>query len=244
MSNGQTLKETREALGLTLEAAEEETKIRKKYIDALEHEDYAVLPGRVYAKAFLRTYAKYLGLDSESMVLEFDHRYPINEVVAETDHVPVTTPVNRKRPRYLGLLVAAGVVMGLFVFNALYGSGVPNIDRVQRPPVVVENPVENQDTDDQVPGVEEPAPPQEARQDIQVQVVVTDRASWMRVLVDGALSFEGTVPAGRTLEFSGRESVTLRLGNAGDVEVHLNGENLGALGRRGEIVEREFVVRG
>ncbi|MDQ7790071.1 MAG: DUF4115 domain-containing protein, partial [Clostridia bacterium] len=243
VSSGQLLKETREALGLTLKAAEEETKIRKRYIDALEQEDYAVLPGRVYAKAFLRTYAKYLGLKSEALVQEFDQRYPMNGVAAEPERAPVITPVNRTRPRYFGVLVAVSVVMALFAFNALYGSGVPHMDRVQDPPVVGETPVGNQDSDTQAP-VNEPLTPSEGRQDVQILLVVKERPSWVRVLVDGNVSFEGTVPAGRSLDFTGKESVTFRLGNAGDVEVHLNGENLGALGRRGEIVEREFVVRG
>ncbi len=60
---GNRLKEARLARGLTPEDVEEETKIRKKYIMALEMEQFEILPGPTYARAFLKNYAKYLNLD-------------------------------------------------------------------------------------------------------------------------------------------------------------------------------------
>ena len=65
---GRRLREAREARGLTLEAVEEETKIRRKYIDAMESGREADLPGEAYLKGFLRTYGNYLGLDGAALV--------------------------------------------------------------------------------------------------------------------------------------------------------------------------------
>lgn len=64
----QKLRSAREALGITLEQAEDETKIRRKYLEALEAANEADIPGEVYLKGFLRTYGNYIGLDGPELV--------------------------------------------------------------------------------------------------------------------------------------------------------------------------------
>jgi cytoskeleton protein RodZ len=68
---GEVLRSTRSRLGLDIFTVERETKIRTVYLDALENEDWAVLPGPTYVKGFLRTYATYLGLDADALVDEY-----------------------------------------------------------------------------------------------------------------------------------------------------------------------------
>jgi len=68
---GRRLQAARIAKGLTLEEVEEETRIRKKYIEALESGRTSVIPGEVYVKGFLRTYGNFLGLDGEALVEEY-----------------------------------------------------------------------------------------------------------------------------------------------------------------------------
>jgi cytoskeleton protein RodZ len=63
---GRLLEQKRKERGLTLEEVEQATKIRKRYLTALEHDNYAILPDAVYARGFLKTYANYLGLDGEA----------------------------------------------------------------------------------------------------------------------------------------------------------------------------------
>ena len=71
---GASLRKARQELGVTLDDVEDETKIRKRYLNALEREDYADLPSEVYARGFLKTYANYLGLDGEALSLELKNR--------------------------------------------------------------------------------------------------------------------------------------------------------------------------
>lgn len=65
---GNILRTARESKGWTLPEAEEATKIRVRYLQALEEENYAILPGAAYSKGFLRTYANHLGLDPEEII--------------------------------------------------------------------------------------------------------------------------------------------------------------------------------
>lgn len=68
---GQRLKDRRRELGLSLGEAEAVTKIRKKYLEALEAGDQSQVPGEIYFKGFLRAYGEYLGLDGWELVREY-----------------------------------------------------------------------------------------------------------------------------------------------------------------------------
>jgi cytoskeleton protein RodZ len=71
---GEVLRSTRSRSGMDIYTVERETKIRAKYLQALEKEQWDVLPGPTYVKGFLRTYASYLGLDADALVDEYRRR--------------------------------------------------------------------------------------------------------------------------------------------------------------------------
>ncbi|MFN2362671.1 MAG: helix-turn-helix domain-containing protein, partial [Halarsenatibacteraceae bacterium] len=84
MAVGKTLKETREEKGITIEEASKETKIRKKYILALENDEFNKITGQVYQKAFLKTYADFLGLDQDNILEEYQLDQQISGVEEES----------------------------------------------------------------------------------------------------------------------------------------------------------------
>ena len=94
---GSALREARERRGLSYSQVEEGTKIRARYLRALEDEDFGVLPGATYSKGFLRAYADYLGLDGHLFIDEFNSRYhdPRND-----DDRPIYPPSRRTPSRH------------------------------------------------------------------------------------------------------------------------------------------------
>ncbi|MCW2926539.1 MAG: hypothetical protein JWM86_507 [Thermoleophilia bacterium] len=72
---GNNLREARQRRRIDLVIAEQDTKIRSKYLAALETEEFDVLPGPVFVRGFLRTYARYLGLDPQLFVDEYNERF-------------------------------------------------------------------------------------------------------------------------------------------------------------------------
>jgi hypothetical protein len=72
---GQTLREARMRSKIDIADVEASTKIRAKYLRALENEEWSLLPGPTFVKSFLRTYAQYLGLDARLLVEEYKRRY-------------------------------------------------------------------------------------------------------------------------------------------------------------------------
>src|SRR6266487_1901645 len=76
---GSSLREARLRQGLDFPEIEQNTKIRGKYLRALEDEQFDLLPAQTYVKGFLRSYAEYLGLDGQLYVDEYNSRYVIGD---------------------------------------------------------------------------------------------------------------------------------------------------------------------
>jgi len=122
---GTTLREARIRARIDIGEVEARTKIRAKYLRAIENEEWDLLPGPVYVKSFLRTYGDFLGVDSRLLVDEYKRRY---ERPADQDLRPIT-PLGRERERKrrrprLGpvaavVLVLVAVVVALFIVGSL-----------------------------------------------------------------------------------------------------------------------------
>lgn len=245
MPIGEILKNARIEKGYSFEYLEEATKIRAKYLEALEKENFGVLPGHVYAKAFLRTYAKFLELDTEQIMSEFgqmNHEAPAPEIETE-DHDPVPTATGSKKWRYAA---ASFAIIALLAFNALYNIGDKPEDNRPEPPNTAQQPPTNNvpnppdpanPTDNTPP--EAPQPPQQV-EGVRVVLKVTDGQSWMQIVADGQTVFSGTVNPGETKDFQADEKIYMHVGNAGAVEVNVNGKDLGRLGQPGKVSKTTF----
>ncbi len=123
---GNSLREARLRRDVDIAQAEVATKIRGKYLRALEDEQFELLPAETYVKGFLRTYAEYLGLDGQLYVDEFNSRF-----VAGDEHDPRPRRSNarpqrqNRRSEATLVLIALGaiVVLAVIVFSAWKWSG-------------------------------------------------------------------------------------------------------------------------
>jgi len=130
---GTSLREARVRQGLEFAELEHATKIRGKYLRALEDEEFELLPAQTYVKGFLRTYAEYLGLDGQLYVDEYNSRY-----VAGEDENPLRTrgqpPVHERRlASRLVLAVVAGIAVVVALVIAAWkfgGSSSPDEQKV------------------------------------------------------------------------------------------------------------------
>ena len=117
---GPALREARERQRLSYSQVEEDTKIRSRYIRALEEEDFGVLPGPTYSKGFLRAYADYLGLDGQLFVDEFATRHHDPRADGEREVYPRARAKQQHRHRRESSIVlialAAIVLISALVF--------------------------------------------------------------------------------------------------------------------------------
>jgi cytoskeleton protein RodZ len=121
---GSTLREARMRSQIDISEVELRTKIRAKYLRALENEEWDMLPGPVYIKSFLRTYGDYLGVDSRMLVDDYKRRF---ERLSDHDLRPIAT-LSRDRERAArgpllpSWAIIGGVVVALVVALGVVGS--------------------------------------------------------------------------------------------------------------------------
>jgi cytoskeleton protein RodZ len=106
-SIGETLRDARMRQRLDIADVESRTKIRAKYLRALENEEFGMLPGPTFVKTFLRTYAEMLGLDPHLLVEEYRSNYESDD---ELELQPLSPPGVSGRDRYRGPRLGPGVL--------------------------------------------------------------------------------------------------------------------------------------
>jgi cytoskeletal protein RodZ len=212
---GSSLREARTRQGLELEDLEERTKIRRKYLRALEDEQFEQLPGHSYVKGFLRSYADALDLDGQLYVDEYSSRF----VGGEDEPAPsVRRPIAQSRRRRDGMqsrvLVATLLLIGLataLVFVA-WRFGGPDTERIP-------GLAPAKSGQERTPAGAESA----ARARLEVRAVKGDSEMEVRNGSRGGRPlYRGTLQAGQVQRFA-KPSLYLRLAAPKNVAVKLNG---------------------
>jgi len=132
---GNSLREARVRRGVDFAQAELATKIRGKYLRALEEEHFELLPAQTYVKGFLRTYAEYLGLDGQLYVDEFNSRFVAGE---ESEARPPRTRRSTAQPQRRNRRMETGIVLvalaAITVFTVIVISAWKTSDKPSTPP--------------------------------------------------------------------------------------------------------------
>ena len=124
---GEVLRTAREARDVDLALVERDTKIRARYLQALEDGDYAELPGAVYTKGFLRNYALYLGLDPDDLLIKWRDEQELARNQEALVVAPPPTPIaepSRGLTFTPGIIVAA--VLTVDAGSSVWWLAVPN----------------------------------------------------------------------------------------------------------------------
>ena len=205
---GSSLREARTRQGLDFNEMEFRTKVRAKYLRALEAEQFDQLPGHTYIKGFLRTYADSLGMDGQLYVDEYNSRYVAGEEEQPLRTRRVPTQNRRQRQhresRLVAIAVTAIVLLTALVIAA-WKFGGPAEPRVQ--------------------GVNAPAAATLAAVARGVSVTATKGASFMEVRAGSAAGkplYRGTLERGQTKRFAERR-LSLTLASPRNVVVRVAG---------------------
>src|SRR4051794_25124687 len=137
---GQTLREARMRRRIDMTEVETATKIRGKYLRALENEEWHLLPGPTFVKSFLRTYAEYLGLDSRLLVEEYRQRFERPSTQDLTAFSPgLGRTARRRRARLAAMGPVMVIVLGIVaLLGALYVLGSMGDDETPTEPARVQ----------------------------------------------------------------------------------------------------------
>jgi len=210
---GSSLREARLRQDLDFPELEERTKIRPKYLRALEDERFDILPAPTYVRGFLRSYAEALGLDGQPFVDEYNSRFTVGE-----DEVPLRArrapqPRRDRGPRQsrlaalalVAIAVATALVIAAWKFGGPEGEKVPGLAGTGSNPRTIT-----------------------AKGTAHLVVRASEGSSWMEVrsaTSSGKLLYSGTLEQGQRKSFDGR-SLQLALAKPRNVAVRLNGNKV------------------
>jgi cytoskeleton protein RodZ len=210
---GSSLRTAREHQELELSAVERETRIRTKYLHALEEERFEVLPGTAYVKGFLRTYADFLGLDGPRFVDEFNERFAPAEMPEAPPPVRIRRPRRLLDARLLAIPLAVGIGLSAWRLTSGGGGGHPAHHAALSPPVP------------HVRTKSAPAPVKTAPVTARLVFVASRGPCWLGVHVGSAAGktlYGQTLQQGQSARFAGAR-LWVRIGAPWNVDATLNG---------------------
>jgi cytoskeleton protein RodZ len=270
---GQSLRQRRESLSLTLDEIERHTHVRKHYLLALEEGEFERLPSSVQTRGMLNNYARFLDMDVEALLLKFAEGLQIQRVERQPQPVEAqqkpagrfsikfSLPAGLRRFLSMDILVGGGLVLLLIIF-AFWGTSriiglrsastpqptAPSISNILNITTEVmtstpsatslagagtEVPIENATAAIALPAAGTGA--------VQV-VVVAQNSTWVRVVVDRKVQFDGIAAQGTAYPFDGNNQIEVLTGNGSAISILYNQSNLGTMGTLGEVVDRIYTA--
>lgn len=239
---GQILREARETSGLSLHSLAEKTLIRLSLLEAIEKAEISQLPEPVYTRGLIRRYADTLGLDGETLAIQY-FTPAVERPTRSFWRLPVT-PQLRPVHLYITYVVLIGVAISALSYTlqrmSYRSSTLPVLEgEVAEQATMPEGGVNASESSD----VEEPGaatlPQEVADSPVRVSVELAGQ-SWLRVTSDGEVAFEGIMKEGDARIWTAEKQLKIRAGNAGGVKVSFNEGNAELLGQPGMVAEAVF----
>jgi len=240
MSLGSTLQKARTNAGLSIDDLAERTSIRPTVLREFENNDFSKCGGETYARGHLRNLAHALGTDpvifldlyvaEQSIVAR-----PMYDLLVENN----VTLAKSEKPRIS--LKTLAVISGTAVFIAIAGQLIySNFHSASKvgPPIS-----SSTSTPSTTPSPKPSTTPTVGTSTaaVMVQVTATRGVTWLFVSDGkGTTLFSGNLPQGQSSTFSSGDKVNIRFGNAGAVDVVVNGQAIPSIGAMGEVVDRSF----
>jgi len=243
MSNfGAGFRKARESSGLALEKISAETRISTRFLTAIENEDFHLLPGGVFNRGFIRSYAERIGINPDQALADYER---ISSNVEEPVEVlrNVERESMRRSERNLYPIAAGLLLLVILVFYVVTrnGSTGPAAGPLAQPvaAVVVPEPTPTS-APPTVPVAETTGPAAPIPTSALVLDLNVKDLTWIRIITDGSLALSQNLAAGAMHHFTAASSIDVTIGNAGGAGMTINGRKVLALGKSGEV--RQFTI--
>lgn len=245
-SFGDWLRRQREMREINLRDIADRTKISLRYLEAMEADRFDLLPAPIFAKGFLREYARYVGLSPDDVVnhyLSVHHPEELpgdpkedTKVRSRPKPVDPGQPPVRRNWSYGLVLALAGLVLLVLVSIAAWFADRRSekpANAAQAPPIAAPPPA---------PLARQPAPPPPPQPKAPLEVSLDfTKDCWVEAVIDGKNRFSELRVQGEALQLEAGQSIVLTLGNAGAVDIQVNGYPLALDKTDGDVV-RDLLI--
>ncbi|MEM7033877.1 MAG: RodZ domain-containing protein [Chloroflexota bacterium] len=250
---GEIFQKAREGKHLTFDDVTRDLKIKKQFIEAIEDEDFSIFPTMPMARGFVRNYAAYLGLNPVDMLAQFEQgnfERQGNRRNSRKDLASLSLPMIAPKPiitpdTIVTFLLITGLLGSILYFVYTQYVSAPDEDATvntvtaplpdnglgESPAILLPTPTV-QVTDTPIPTM---TPVYYTG--VTVELVIHER-TWSQIIVDDVKVFDGFLEVGEERRWDGEQKVAVRVGNAGGVEIAVNGDNRGFMGERGQVIDQ------
>lgn len=254
---GEELKREREIRGISLKEIADETKISKRFLEALERNDHKTLPAPVFTRGFVRQYARYLGLNTEDIVNRYNYAAAGDDRIEKSAHLdrlvqPVTVdtppprkgipPVYARVDRNIYVTIAIIIALALVGWWAFRYKQQRNAEQAEARPVVIAS-------TSAAAAKPQPAPPPPPAQtatnpDMLHLTIDINDDSWITLEADGKVIVSDELKAGEHHTYDAKDRFRFKtVGNAGGVAITINDVKVPSLGRERQVVHDRIFDR-
>ena len=230
---GERLKRERELREVTLEEITAATRIGSRFLEALENEEWSKLPGGVFNRGFVRSIARYLGLDEEALLGEYDlaHGAQVAPVPSQPEH-------RLSSSKWIPFLLFVGLLVLLFcaVVGGIYYWRHYSARRAQTQSMNSVSPAANTPVTSAStpPATQQKSDTLSTAQEPPLDLLVSaSAATRVRILADGRLLFEGEFLSGENRHFQAAGEFEVTAADSSAVLLELNGQAMPPLGAPG-----------
>ncbi len=262
---GHLLRQRREAIGLSLTDVERYTKLRARYLQALEEGRLHDLPSPVQGRGMLNNYASFLGLNNEEILDRFadglqsrlSQTRPSTQSASKTAAVKKNPPTGWRRIITFDVIVGVTLTFGLLIF-AIWGvSEITNQQSIQQPTVpsmadaFLNTPTPELEITPTPTGTQQGTLQAQATATIpvlgsdplQVYIIAHQRA-FLQVSEDGKVAFSGRIVPGTAYPFTAINQIEIACGSSAAVQIYFNQTDMNLQGRLGEPLQLIFTAQG
>lgn len=233
---GASFKKARESKGLSLKKIADETRISSRFLEAIEKEDFHVLPGGIFNRGFIRTYAERIGLDPEAALAEYEQLIRTQE--PEQQFVPVEYTEPKSEKTFYPVAIGA-LALAIIIFYIVTRDSGTRIQVGESPRVAVTEPVPSTPLTSSVAAAPEQEPPSAPASAVALDIEALEQ-TWVKVSADGSDLPGELLEPGMTRRYTAQMSLTLTVGNAAGISIKLNDKKGKPIGKSGQV--REIVI--
>lgn len=254
-SFGEELRKHREQRQISLSSISEITRISEKMLESIEAGKFSVVP-QAYIRAFIRAYARAIGLDGEETLRRYDAvNQEIRSAAEEWVSRGKTPPAKAERSvedtvtrtqgvSFTSILIAVGALIAVaaIIYLANREEPIPIKEPLTTVPfdrAIHESEAAVVQPEVAPPPVKQAAP---AIDSLRLEITTTDSV-WISVVIDATRKGEYLFPAGRIRSWAAKEQFIISMGNAAAATFRLNGKDLGALGKRGAVARNIIITQ-
>jgi len=242
MTLGEFLQQARENAGLSVDELAHIVNLRPGLIRAMESNDFLPCGGDTYARGHIKNIAQITGAKAQELLAMYDAEHSVDSRSIHSQLVDNNAASIRKENRKLSWKVLVGASLSIVVLIGIAQVAINGIDSEPATTSMVTEEVEPSPTPTPSPtaSAAPTATSATTTSELSLLITATRGNSNIDVVIGGVHVYKGPLFQGESKSFVGENSISVFLGNAGDLDLTLNGEKLAPLGDRNQEIRKTF----